>query len=948
MLVHRIKEFIKELQACEVKPLFDQEFLQSFEANFVTEQDNESGQDIELDVKQIEWILRIFRKRWQKIVDTTSDYTFDPTGINAPWIALALELANVADKSYLQILIPVITNTIDPIKNTPLVECAELRGFYLGEGKTLNRVRGLFERLLNGHAFSTFENSKNDNSRPLSVVELLRIRSKAGDDLVFDIDGTFYINFWDYLRREIMPNWHKTGESPKQVLSELRDLVEDYFAASDNAELHQFKVKFASWARWLHSASIDDVNCLYGQVVQVDEQPVYLIDILLDCLQIKDFDLSAKMLGIARWLCTTDASLVGKHDALNQLYAELHLGPAFGSAQLQDYLLNLQVDASQQLITRIHVVSRQLEKSREIDSKVIEHLSEVYLFRWQKVRDTDDDYTRLTNGINTNWIQLAQRLAGAGLINPNYYRFLMPGLKHDSDPVTQACLTDYSLTHYILSEAGDGLILLDNAAANYGVNGTFLNCNANPPRPFKPVELTRIANAAQQFRRYTKLLLDEKMQERAVSLSTLDVIKDLVNGSLCPNGLLLGQDYSQLQMSEAQKAYQAFYKFLHELPEDERQRLDSQSIIFNGKIMIFREVLAHIKNDGCIAVFGQYFAQLVMDYLPHLHFNPKIEQEVDIKAMRFNTQRKVSREYEMITDSEASRRIQILLLGLMTHQFKHVARSGFLLSVGGYSKRVPREAKAICTFLMSLIEEGDFSGIRFGYASLMEALVKPLLADQNRHNKVILNADLQAWLQSIVNQSLFQKKNCYFEPTSLLIALLSFIQKHPKTYPEIDRFLDLLATNYYQRNNLLMYQITVNLQFVKLFNPLDEDAKQQILLLLDSVSLQQDNISNQTLLLDLTIHRVASLAATSEAWQAGFFAGKEQRFDQGLYDELSARFKDARSVQQLQATLVLVMPSIHTTAQGRVNRFWRTMTGRALGEGELTLVSSPREIVVRS
>ncbi|WP_133128271.1 hypothetical protein [Legionella nagasakiensis] len=824
MLVRCIKEFIEHLNKCSTRAEFDQKFLNELSEKFASIDDDEC-----LSEDQVQYVLNGFANRWQSISDTAEDYTFYPGGNNVPWVQLAKAFASETGRTYLQILMPTVVNVLDPNNFSRLTDCVELRGFYCSDDKKiLYRIRGLFEHLQNGHVFSTRTNFKSHTLSPLSLHELMRIRAKRGDGLQFELSANVYQNFWDYLERTIMPTWQDRGECPRHLLPGLVELIETFFA--DKSEnLSVFRKQLLQWMNYLQTSPIDDVNWLYGQCISIAGENIYLVNIFLDCLQENKSTLHNKIIGLARWLCQHDASLIVQRSELDGLYEELAVGASFNVAKMQELLATL-IRVSPKLHTKLLDLQTQLNESTVISPQMIVSLRAIYSLRWSQVGGREMDYTRIQGSKNAPWIVLAQYLAGAGYIEKNYYKFLMPTLEHDTDPVRLECLTTFPLSHYILSEDSNRLILLDNCVARYRIQGTFYKINETAAEPLTLVEEERIAYANPRFHKYSEIIHRQASElDPPISLTTILAIKSLVDGSLYPNGLLYGYDYDKAQMAMAEKAYGIFAQFLDQLPRNERQRLDRQHIVFDGRRLTFAQVLREVQQDECIAVYGQYLAQLVMDYAPYLRFREEIERRVDVEGMRINSRKKILRSYETLNETEALMRIMIIFKSLLTRDFYFWPLHGVLISEFGTLKTVPSEVGKIVSVVMPMIKSGDFSSATFVYAEMMESVIKPALKDRSWGTWMTRTNDTQEWLASIADQTLYLKKSAWFDSKLLLVALFPLTQCRSFTCPALEIFLDKLVRIYLSSENRAVKEIYINIQFEQFLTNLDVRTRARIL-----------------------------------------------------------------------------------------------------------------------
>lgn len=143
--------------------------------------------DEQLTVADTKFVLECFKKRWLRIVDTENDYMLNAEMANQKWIQLAKDLAPFTYKSYLQILIPSLTNTVDFNNLSLLTETVRLENFYLGQdNKVLYRKRGLCEHLIEQQfVLSTCRTLRTRKLNAMSVEELSRLQSSRQKKLSF-------------------------------------------------------------------------------------------------------------------------------------------------------------------------------------------------------------------------------------------------------------------------------------------------------------------------------------------------------------------------------------------------------------------------------------------------------------------------------------------------------------------------------------------------------------------------------------------------------------------------------------------------------------------------------------------------------------------------------------------------------------------------------------------
>ena len=847
MLVQRITEFNDLLRAGVALTEFDKICLEKIDEQLLSFKSTDT-----LSSQQLQDIQQLFAERWENIVDTSEDYTVNLSQNNKHWVSLALDLAEEIGKTYLQILIPAVTNTVDPIIFSKLVDCEDLSGLYFGaDEKTLYSMEGLVVRLKQQKkSLSTYNaHTGRDkyNPRPLTLLELFRIRSK----------GENVESFWNYLIQKVAPTWHLSGEVIGYIVQSLFGVVEQYFLEETPIDEPKKYLKLLLLcSKDLQECSIVDVNCLYGQKIRVGTKDIYLIDILLDCIKGNDDGLREKMFGLVGWLCDFDASLTANAMAVKDIYSERKVGSFFKLEQLKSIINELMLTASSNIQAAIILLLKQLQGKTEIDVSLVKSVGEVYRLRWLEIQGGPEDYTRLQGKANSQWIRLAQLLCGAGHIKKNYYGFLMPTVTHDTDPVNLGCLTAYPLSHYIVSEDGSALILLDNSSNHFKVSRTFYNCSSVPPMPFTKRELDRAQYSHVRFAKQVRLALCRGVDDLPISLSTVMAVKNLIDGSLYSSGLYT--DIDSIQMSGAQQAYYKFYNFLHQLPVEERRRLDLQCIYLNGHNRYFCEILSKVESEACIATNGRYFVQMVLDYAPYTKFSVDIETKIDLSTMRAESRKKVYRDYDLIDNDEAKRRLLILIVSMLTHDFKFLQAKNSV-SIWDCSNVMVGVTKEIFDLLSPMIESGDFSKARYLYVTILESIVKPACLERPLLRRFRGVSETQLWLNSILNNTLFTQKCLWFAPEVLLKTLPKLMPSHPAIHQQMERFFDDLVHTYAQSQVTLLKEIRVNIKFAKLLIALDEEPRRKLLNALEEASCRQ--------LLDISIESVSAQRSDREFYK---------------------------------------------------------------------------------
>lgn len=916
MLIKDVWKFSSTLRACDGLAAYDQELLQDV-ANYFRRQDGCRS----LDLAQLDFMLHIFDRRASMIFDRC-DYTAITSGPNEHWIAWADLLSRATEKSLIQVLMPYVKNTRDPVLFEAHAKHTDMLLFYLSDdNRTLYRVMGLLKQLDRGQALFTYSHST-FAMRPLSLRELLRLRSKTGPS--FEYKETSYSKFWDYLMREVMPDWHRANRLPTHLFSPLLELIQCYFIVRDEpAAWSHFLEKLSHYSALLQYESIASVNCLYGQRIRVGTEMMYLVDILIDCLYEPPALLHEKILGVAVWLARYNSSLIVSHPELASLYQSLRVGVGFDLTCLRRLVSQLNESSTHGPINQACLkLLAYMSDATDITFPMIRALSEIYKIHWLEIQGTESDYTR-TREKHAPWIIGARQLSGAGLIVEDYYCFLMPTLEHSIDPVLLTPLSNYPLSYYILSEDGKLLINLMVCQSYFQKHGVYCNCNFEKPIPLTWVEQARLQYAHPQFQKEIRRAFPiQKEEDPSIYRSTVYAIKRLVDEST----YVRTADDPEAIVS----AYQRFGCFLEELPIDERLRLNAQRIYSdrNTKSKTVAELMAlNFIPTGCAFLLGMYFARLVMDYSPSTLFRPDLERQAgsELSQMHAFSRKKVYRDYEDITREEAIRRIQMLATSFIRHDF-HV-RNVKLIQVSelGCVKLMPDWAKKIVNILLRLPKSGHFEQARFIYASVMEEIKKVvtiLLASgaadtgrslfrgsQRAENK---NDRL---LKSIDNGSFFLKENLWFDIASLFMGLAPMIMSpelsiltagHPVDKKELEKFLDTLVQISFRQESAYLKEFQVNLQFSKCLSAIDDKLSDRCLaLLLDRPSYPVDQASFCAMRTHFLIHRLASLGATTPKPPIGLFFGTGMDFVSTVYDAIKRSYNNSAEYDDSDGELLL-------------------------------------------
>lgn len=833
------------------------------------------------------WIEELFAKRWQKVADSYDDYTFNTNGVNAAWINFAKDLEPKLQKPYLLLLIPTLTNNNYPRNFVRLNRISDPRSIFLANNNSWHRLKSLY---VSG-VFGIGGKHKAGKLKPLSLNELNRIRSKRGTDLAFTANnGHGYFSFWDYIKKEIAPAWQNNGACSTYFLPALLGIIEEHLELTNE---RAFQNSFKEFSNYLASCFIDEVNNFYGACIQVQNENYFLVEILLDWMQEDKSGLDEKLINVARWICNIDPSLVSKKEVLRTAYEGLRVGINFNLLFLKQLIVDLNIDDTN-VVKDLHtellsLLELQIKTGNNDNAELVATIKKLYALRWGLIIDTILDYTRhIKNSVNHPWIRLAQFLAGANYVEPNYYKLLIPTLRYDYDRVTKELLTTYPLSRYIISTTNE-LIYLPNCINHYKSYGTFYNCNYHEPRPFTNMEKARLAHADPEIYSYFRRI-EEIIDDPPISKQTWNEIRKLVNGSLFVEGLT-NHEIGKESYIIATDSYDKFAIYINELPVEEKQRFYRHSILLRSRKVSVQEILDLLQTPQynwrvCMVGQAEYFLKLLIDYAPTMKVSEVIEQKSNVAGMRAHSARKVYSDYDSLTEEDATKRILIIITSLMTHSFQCLLLTGNWVSIDDHSNKVTDTGKEIFGLIQKYLDKGNFQEARFLYAQIIEHVVKPAVANHTW----VRYQDTHEWLVSIQNGSIFTNANeGIFDPELLLIVLWSLVKENCSHKIMIEKFLDELHDLLISSDNKYKKWIKINIKFVQLINNKELDKSK----ILQSLQSAEHCVFDPELVLETSkefmIHRLSQLILDHHNDKVGGFFGNFPGQHKKIYDFLNAR-----------------------------------------------------------
>lgn len=600
-------------------------------------------------------------------------------------------------------------------------------------------------------------------------------------------------------RHDDLRNLRKQGRFPRQVFSVIFQLLDHYFDDGQECNFSADLQNYPNLTRsiddlvaLLKTLPQEDVLYLYGVSLflePVEKSPtVFFAQFFLQCLHGDLSNIRNQMVGLALSLLKYDASRLSSSPFMLDSYSRKGVGPGFALKVFSSIVDRLLDDALEELVPKLKELSRLIKLHESAcnmrgnlswPSEIISLTREVFKDRWVLIKDKFEiqnqvqingnsgprfiklDYTRhstLSSIVdpNTLWVRTAQLLSGAKLIEPNYYRLLIPTLMHDDIPYLGPVI-DVPLTDLLLSEDETTLISLEVSVKRCQVTKVFCNHSTDSPRPFSVVEKERIKYSAPHFYEYVKEYID--YNELPLSFVDLECLIRLVNQTLDPNGLEEKIDQEHICLAE-----QAYFTFGEEL--EKRAPIDAERLLQHRTRQVIRQVevnrsiqdtlnnIYQANQDGCIASCGKYFAQTVLDYMPWFRFNERIENSFAVGTclMREKTAKKVPKDYDFLTTDEAIHRNKLLMESLLTHKFDNSWFCSDTIEFEGRTNFVSKEnhlIHAIFNYLRSSLKNND---PRYTYVHIIEGIVIPALIKGNSN----LSESVLAWFHLIQNQKLFE------------------------------------------------------------------------------------------------------------------------------------------------------------------------------------------------
>lgn len=474
-----------------------------------------------------------------------------------------------------------------------------------------------------------------------------------------------------------------------------------------------------------------------------------------------------------------------------------------------------------------------------------EEFKQFFAAQWQKIKDTPQDYTRLSDPFAQPFVTLARYLAKIGVVDKNYYRLLIPSLTHDDIFFIEEKLCDFPLSDFILSSNESELIYLPNCIKVYQERGYLGNPNQVTLFPLDNKEKARLKMALAPYHAFFLQALEkDKISKLSLSKTIVDLLRELVNESLNPEGLTAHR-IAPRQEEKAAKAYKRFFQKIALISEKDRDILNEQCIelIYIQKTrdtfypvrerLSFKKVVEAVEKGGCMATYGRYLAKLVLDYDPSFRFNEEIEKIPFLSSIRPYSQKKPYKEYVGLSIEEARKRV-LTLCAYVLRPFPLSFLPWYLcfnrlhiLDQHSYGGTLATEV--LISFCRASAQEMSYP---FAYAHIIENLIKPEL-NKRGISRWMLGEKKEQWLQAIVDGSFFTKeKTTFFAPILLLSHILA-IQTLPSLKPYhsiLARFIiEIIKTTIHIEALDDRKILRINVLFEKMLNKLSSSAQKELL-----------------------------------------------------------------------------------------------------------------------
>jgi hypothetical protein len=210
--------------------------------------------------------------------------------------------------------------------------------------------------------------------------------------------------------------------------------------------------------------------------------------------------------------------------------------------------------------------------------------------------------------------------------------------------------------------------------------------------------------------------------------------------------------------------------------DEERQRLNRQTIEWGDTTMTFEEIMAKIAKgdeiEGCITVWGKYLVKFVVDHFPEITFNKGIENSVgydNLLRMREHSEHIPCSDDPNLSKDEVIRRNGLLLISLFTTHASEISEGSTCQLAFGDCKNQFSQVKFIASVFKQLLANlAHTDKIKDVYTFLMSNFIYPL---EQKKELCTLPKDVQKWITTVRNPTFFSAQSPYYDPGTLFVAL---------------------------------------------------------------------------------------------------------------------------------------------------------------------------------
>lgn len=299
MLVQQVLEFIDRLRNEHVFIECDVAFRKSISDYFLQKSSGSTTKNsMKLSEEDFSFLINCYALRCNEIHAKYRDveYTRSNSGFNQKLINFAADLAKERGIDFRAVLIPTVTNLVDPSDFSQINDFAltNLSDFHITDDLLLQRKLPWLQYMIQHDNVLFSFNSLEGRKKAVSINELKSLKN-CGEP-----------SFWDKLKTEIFPSLTQSGKLSDEVVALLSKLLYTYFSLKQSQKnIHLFKDAIQKFFRKLSASSLEDINFLYGQKIKYNGNEAYLLDLLISLSTAGSFNVPLEqemniLLGIVR------------------------------------------------------------------------------------------------------------------------------------------------------------------------------------------------------------------------------------------------------------------------------------------------------------------------------------------------------------------------------------------------------------------------------------------------------------------------------------------------------------------------------------------------------------------------------------------------------------------------------------------------------------------------